>query len=200
MPSGNNLLLRLHKWAWRQDENFLTEALAHLSERNMAMGQVTWELSGGVRALRTLNDTLCEAANACGLQAQPVGGRSDLGVYLDKRKYWIGIEYDYPENLLFWTHSSKVDKDAAERLGINGIYEWTSEPGHGWKRSLNLGSEEVHFFARSGASQLQLLEQFLRECLDTVKQIEIRGEEPPLDENEEADSYGTEPPGPPRKS
>src|SRR6516162_6194609 len=27
---SNNLLLRLHKWAWRQDENFLTEAFAHL--------------------------------------------------------------------------------------------------------------------------------------------------------------------------
>jgi hypothetical protein len=27
---ANNLLLRLHKWAWRQDENFLTEAFAHL--------------------------------------------------------------------------------------------------------------------------------------------------------------------------
>lgn len=28
--ADDNLLLRLHKWAWRQDENFLTEAFAHL--------------------------------------------------------------------------------------------------------------------------------------------------------------------------
>ena len=28
--SSDNLLLRLHKWAKRQDENFQTEAFAHL--------------------------------------------------------------------------------------------------------------------------------------------------------------------------
>jgi hypothetical protein len=27
-----NLLVRLHKWAWRQDENFLTESLAFVLE------------------------------------------------------------------------------------------------------------------------------------------------------------------------
>ena len=32
MDSSNNLLLRLHKWAWRQDENFQSEAFAHLLE------------------------------------------------------------------------------------------------------------------------------------------------------------------------
>jgi hypothetical protein len=30
---ANNLFLRLHKWTWRQDENFLTESLAVVLEQ-----------------------------------------------------------------------------------------------------------------------------------------------------------------------
>jgi hypothetical protein len=179
-------------------KHLVSQFLGFLRQRNMTMEQVTWQLSGGVRALRALNNMLYEAANACGLKAQVLGDRTSLGIYLDKRNYWIGIEYDQPENLCFRTWYREVDKDAAERLGIDGLYEWTTEPGYGWKRSLNLESEDVHFFARSKASQLQRLKQFLRECLDIVKQIEIRGEEPP-DTTEEPDSSGTEPPGPPRR-
>src|SRR5262245_36546762 len=32
----NNLLARLHKWAHRQDENFITEAFAHLLQHLLA--------------------------------------------------------------------------------------------------------------------------------------------------------------------
>jgi hypothetical protein len=32
LPSGPNLFARLHKWAARQDENFLTESLAVVLE------------------------------------------------------------------------------------------------------------------------------------------------------------------------
>ena len=30
MKPDNNLLVELHRWAWRQDENFTTDAFAHL--------------------------------------------------------------------------------------------------------------------------------------------------------------------------
>lgn len=162
------------------------------------MGQVTWELSGGVRALRALTDMLYEVANACGLQAKPFGSRTSLGIYLDKGHYWIGIDYDQPEKLWFMTHTRKVDKDAAARLGINSLYEWNDKQGYGWQRPLNLESEHVHFFARSHASQMQLLEQFLRECLDMVKRIEIRSGEPSADPTTEPDLPDTEPPSSPR--
>ncbi len=158
------------------------------------MGQVTWELSGGVRALRALNDMLYEAANACGLKAQLQGDRDGMGVYLDKRDYWIGIEYDQPETLTFMTWNRKVDKDAAEALGIGAIKEWSNHQGYHWRRSLNLESEDVHFFARSNASQMQLLEHFLRECLDTVKRIEVRDQESSPDKNDEADPTKIKPP------
>jgi hypothetical protein len=194
------LELERNRYAFKPvSEHLVSQFLDFLSGRNMTMGQVTWELSGGVRALRALNDVLYEVANACGLQAQPWGDRSSLGIFLDKRNYWIGIQYDQPESLSFQTWNREVDKDAAERLGINGLYEWADKGRYGWHRPLDLESEDVHFFARSNTSQRQVLEQFLRECLDTVKRIEIRSAEPPADATTEPDSSGTEPPGPPRR-
>jgi len=34
---ANNVFLRLHKWAWRQDENFLTESLAVVLEQLLVL-------------------------------------------------------------------------------------------------------------------------------------------------------------------
>lgn len=179
-------------------KHLMSQFLGFLTQRNMTMEQVTWQLSGGVRALRALTNMLNEVANTCGLRVQPAGDSTSLGIWLEKKKYWIGIQYDEPETLIFQTWRSKVDKDAAEQLGLEVQYELIAKGAYAWAENLELESEEVHFFALSKASQMQRLERFLHECLETVKRIEIRGGEPPPDESEELDSPGTEPPSPPR--
>src|SRR5581483_1945661 len=144
---------------------FLVEQfIGFLGARNMTMQQVTWELPGGVRALRALADMLYEAATACGIKARLWGGRERMGVNIDGRRFWIGVYYEKPEVLVFETNYAAVDRGAAERLGAGTVWEWTQAPGFGWRRELSLDSEETHFFSRSKASQLQLLESFLREC------------------------------------
>jgi hypothetical protein len=148
--------------------------LGFLGARNMTIGQVTWELPGGVRALRTFTDMLTEAATACGLKAQPWGSRNEMGVNLNNSSYWIGITYDSPQILTFWTYKGKkVDKDKAAHLGKGSVFEWDDKTGFGWKRELDLESEDVHFFARSKASQMQLLESFLKECLKMAQSVEL---------------------------
>jgi hypothetical protein len=176
------------RYAFRPVSDYLVEQfLGFLVGRNMTMGQVTWELSGGLRALRSLSDMLYEVVKACGCHALPYGDKTGMGVYVDRRKYWFGINYDSPETLEFETYYQKVDKDLAMRLGIDGVFEWTDEPGHGWAKQLNLESEETHFFARSKASQMQVLESFFRECLETVKRIEAPGQSEPPAASEETD-------------
>lgn len=165
-------------------EYVVAQFLDFLTTRNMTMGQVTWELAGGLRALRALSDMLFEVAKACGCHAQLYGDKSSMGIHLDKRKYWIGVYYDQPESLWFETNYCKVDPVAAERLGVEGVYEWTQEPGHGWRKGMNLESEDVHFFSRSKASQMQLLEIFLKECLETVRRIELPNQPTRLDGEE----------------
>jgi len=49
--SVDNLLFALHRWAWRQDENFLSEAFAHLLRRLLA-----YEPAAGADMLSFLTD------------------------------------------------------------------------------------------------------------------------------------------------
>jgi hypothetical protein len=173
---------------------FLCEQfLGFLEARNMTIGQVTWELSGGVRALRALGDMLCTVATACGCHALPYGSRNYLGVHLENRSYWLGIYYDRPEVLWFETGTRQVDKEAAARLGIEGVHERESGPGYGWGRQLTLDSEDAHFFVRSKARQMHLLQTFLRECLEIVRQIEISAETGAPAADEEPEAPGTPP-------
>lgn len=168
------LNLEQQRYTFQAVSKYLVEQfVGFLRTRNMVMGEVTWELPGGVRALRALADMLYEAATACGVRARIWGNRGCMGVYLEGQLYWVGVDFDRPEILTFETWNAAVDRESAERLGAGKIYEWTNEPGFGWRRELNLETEEVHFFARSKASQLQLLENFLRECLDQVRTVVI---------------------------
>jgi hypothetical protein len=174
------------RYSFRPVSDFLVnQFLAFLGARNMTMGQVTWELSGGIRALRSLTDMLYEAAAACGLKGSIRGDRNYLGVYLDHNKYWIGVYFERPEFLIFENLKSAMNKEEVKNLG------WTMfQDESGCFRELNLESEEVHFFARSRASQIQVLEKYLRECLELAKRIEVPGADADTPPNSEADMEG----------
>lgn len=183
-----------NRYRFRPVSSYLVnQFLGFLGARNMVMGQVTYEIFGGVRALRTFTDMLCEAAAACGLQALP-SARPDymgikIGANLKKPDYYLGIYFDRPEVLVFQTDYRKVDPEAAARLGIEGVAEWPTKQGHYWQRELNLQSEETAFSVRTKARQLQLLEKFLGACLDTVRRIEIHDEtETPADKDDSESS------------
>jgi len=76
---ANNLFLRLHKWASRQDENFLTEALAVVLEQLLVLAPVI-----GVGLVRRLTggfiDLPAEQASAIEIRTQvdAATGRPDL--------------------------------------------------------------------------------------------------------------------------
>jgi hypothetical protein len=163
------------RYVFKPTSKYLVDQFVEfLGARNMTMSQVTWDLTGGIRALRTLGDMLLEVAHACGLHATPSGNRNSLGVFLEKKAYWIRINYDRPEALHFTTYNRVIDPAKAEAAGLEGWFKWPgAETWFGWERWLNLDAEEVHFFARTKASQMQLLEGFLRECLDIVRSIEL---------------------------
>jgi len=177
------------RYPFRAVSSFLVEQfLGLLGVKNMVMGQVSWELAGGVRALSSLTNMLDEAATACGAKARVSGTREWMGVYLDGKRFRAGIYYGEPESLYFETYSVKVLLPAAENLAVGEVYEWESEKGaFGWLRKLNLESEDVHFFARSKASQLQLLEAFLRESLELAKSISSPDSGPIVDETDDAE-------------
>jgi hypothetical protein len=164
--------------------------LGFLSARGMTMEQVGWEMVQGVRALRNFLALLAEAARACGLSAKPSKvpfglsakpgkGPGSAGFSLQKSQvhcFLLGFNYEAPGTLHLHTDQIGVDPDKAVKLGKGSVGEWKWSPnGRAWGMELELESEEVHFFARSRASQMQCLEKFIGEFLDGVRQIEAPG-------------------------
>jgi len=175
-----------HKYHFKPVSRFLVDQfLGLLKARNMTMSQVTWEMTTGVRSLKTLADMLYEAASACGIKAYIEGTRNHMVIYIDDRLYWAGIEYDQPESFAFGTYNASVDKESADQLGIGTSFVWSKGDGCGWRRDINLESEDIHFFARSKASQMQFLEQFLRESYEIAKQLTLKGDASKPSETEE---------------
>jgi hypothetical protein len=167
--------LESSRYQFKATSQFLVDQfLGFLKARNMTMGQVTWEMTTGVRSLRNLVEMLYEAAAACDVRAEIRGHSEAIQVFLDGRKYIAEIRYNAPELLRFGTSSAPVDPRKVEELGIGTTWQWRDDRTKvGWERDINLESEDVHFFARSKASQMQFLEQFLRENLEYAKKVVV---------------------------
>jgi hypothetical protein len=163
------------RYTFKAVSAFLVEQfLGLLGTKGMTMGQVTWELTGGIRALRNFMNMLVEAAHVAGVKVQAKAYTSETGVFLDGHNYWLGINYDYPDRLLFQTWNRPVRPDAAQVLGVGDVHEWNNKKGHGWGRELDLTAEDVHFYARPRASQMQVLETFIRESMTMAHRVEIQ--------------------------
>jgi hypothetical protein len=131
---------------------------------------------------------LYEAAVACNGKVsvtKPKGGQYDIGIYLDKNKYWVGIYYSEPEKLRFINYCS-INLEAAEKLGVGEVTKVRNASHPCWVRDEELDSEPIHFFSRSKVEQMRWLEGFLRECLKMARSIELPGQPPIPEEPEES--------------
>ena len=97
MADGPNLFARLHKWAVRQDENFLTESLAVVLEQLLILAPEvgTWlirQLTGGFL------DVAPGDAGSINLQTQveAVQGRPDLEISAPRRLVWVEVKAESP--------------------------------------------------------------------------------------------------------
>jgi hypothetical protein len=152
--------------------------------RGMTLTQVGKYMPEGLRALGNLLNMLFEAAVACKVSVNKRGGWEFIGLTLDGLKYWVGINFAEPEKLWFATRC-RIDPEAATRLGVGELGEESWVPGrYRWWRSVELDSEEVHFFSRTKVSQMEWLEAFLRDCLEKARSIETL-DQPPIPEEPE---------------
>lgn len=149
-----------------------TQFVRFLEARNMAIAQVNWHMGEGVRAHRSLLDMLEEVIRACKASVRKSNSWDWIGFWLDS-KYWIGVVFDDPEQLHFQTEGCRIDPQAANDLEVGMLVEPSSAPGGVmWRRTAELNSEEIHFYSRSRAGQVQWLEGFLQECLAMARTIE----------------------------
>jgi hypothetical protein len=93
-PSAN-LFLRLHKWAARQDENFLTESLAVVLEQLLALAPEV-----GTRLVSKLTGGFVDvnASDAGAIQIRPQveasQGRPDLEISIPRRLVWVEVKVE----------------------------------------------------------------------------------------------------------
>lgn len=93
MSASPNLFARLHKWAARQDENFLTESLAVVLEQLLVLAPVV-----GTRMIGRLTggflDVAADHARSLELctQVEAVQGRPDLEMRVPHRLVWVEVK------------------------------------------------------------------------------------------------------------
>ena len=87
--------------------------------------------------------------------------------------------YDRPGILIFSTLLSPVAREGVEKAGYGRVETEPNSPtGIKWLSELALDSEDVHFFARARASQLQCIEQFLKDSLAAAQRVRPVDDQP----------------------
>ncbi|HTU88800.1 MAG TPA: hypothetical protein VMF69_01770 [Gemmataceae bacterium] len=97
MSSGPNLFARLHKWAIRQDENFLTESFAVVLEQLLILApevgvRLVSRLTGGFIELPTGDAGAIDIHT----QVETGSGRPDLEISTKDRLAWIEVKAESP--------------------------------------------------------------------------------------------------------
>src|SRR5436309_16126046 len=90
---ANNLFLRLHKWASRQDENFLTESLAVVLEQLLVLApavgtRLVGRLTGGFIELPPEDASAIDVHT----QVETGEGRPDLELRSPNRLTWVEVK------------------------------------------------------------------------------------------------------------
>jgi hypothetical protein len=183
LPAPPNLAIRWFQVGeWLDDElglasgNEKSGATAYLVEqfaeflkaRGMSVEKITWQLGEGIRSLVSLMQMLKEAAVNSGAKSTESRGAMDSighSFSIGNVWYWTGLVYSEPETLHFAAYG--VNKSLAERIGHGSVKVWNpkEKDSYSWWDQLDLGSEKIHFFARSKSSQIQCIEQFLKESI-----------------------------------
>jgi PD-(D/E)XK nuclease superfamily len=162
---------------------FLTEQfLAFLRERGMAMERVGWELTRGMQSLRSLVSMLEEALGSSKqvekIEANAGKEWNGFKFLVASKQCWSGVYYSRCE-IAFEAYD--VNKEAFNRAGIGGhlvekgsqeFGRWDKQSrGPKWVNTLDLESENVHFFALSPEGQQKNVDEFVAESISATNKL-----------------------------
>lgn len=174
IDTSPDILFRWHHIAdWLDNFSYTSEIsyflvdqfVNFLKYKGYAMENIGWELTPGIYSFKNCIDMIGEALTSIKIPINRSSAAWDwYGYYIEGKNFFIGIYFDTPNCI---TINSEVT--------INQIDPNTVTVGEiendAWRNVLNLSSEEVHFFARSKASQIQCLEDFISESLDYARPL-----------------------------
>jgi putative methionine-R-sulfoxide reductase with GAF domain len=157
--------LRELKAAHQVSTFLISQFVEFLIKRGTAMSKVTWELSNGLSSFQSLLTMINEALTAQKIPIYRASAAWDWhGYFIEEKKLFVGIYFNKPNCVTINTEVSlKQGTDTSILIGKvdNGR----------WQNDLDLESEEIHFFARTKASQIECLETFLQNSVNFAKKL-----------------------------
>jgi hypothetical protein len=131
----------------------------------MSVERVDRRCSDRIQSLGALMHMLREAAvNSGGKVTSAAPTIEDWGVSftIGDALYWTGLSY-FESEILF-VRVFGVNRNRALEIGFGSVQGWIPN-GYSWWNRLDLESERVRFFAKTKSSQIECIEQFLRESI-----------------------------------
>ena len=137
-----------------------------LKYKGIAMERVGWELIEGVKSFESLINMIVECLTNLEIPlTMTYGSKGWHGCQLARFEGYVGI-YLYEPNLVYFETQINLNGKNPDNLKFGEV----NQDGN-WMRILNLAAEEVHFFARTKASQLRYLESFINESYNYCKEL-----------------------------
>ena len=136
-----------------------------LKDRGIAMSQVSWELTRGLKSFQSLIDMIAEGltANKIKIYSRTAAWEwNGFYIEINSKRFLIGVNFEIPNEVIFSTEFQ------IENLKEKNIQSGIFEDAY-WSNTLDLETEKVHFFAREKANQLLCIENFIRENYQTAK-------------------------------
>ncbi|MBF0555949.1 MAG: PD-(D/E)XK nuclease family protein [Nitrospirae bacterium] len=143
--------------------------------RNMAMEKVNWDLVGGIKSFINLRTMIREALMAQKIQLESESSAMEyMGSFFHFKdnkskdnRFFVGLDYKKP-NIVYIETAFDSDKSEIKSNIQLGEYRTKSNGKIRWYNSLDLETEECHFFARTKASQLKCLEEFIKKSVNFI--------------------------------
>ena len=126
----------------------------------MAVDKVGWQLAEGAKALVSLINMLRVALENESIAVKQESSAWDYrGVYLTGKSYWIGVLLNTPSQLRFLFDKANPNVEALQQCGWEMFRKCMT-------KTLDLESEQCHFFCRTKEQQLDELQRFVRATYD----------------------------------
>ena len=153
----------------------IRQFVGFLKARNMTMDRIGSELAPGLHSLRSLLLMIEDILVSQRLKYIKCYGWDYVGFYLDNKKFFLGVEFNWPGVLEYSTEELEVRADAATIVGFGETEKYDGAPGAiCWYHELDLAAEE--FVTLSRDEQRRRLAEFLDKCRSATEyRIAVKG-------------------------
>lgn len=157
-------LLKINDEIEEEATNYIVrQFIEFLEYRGMSVNKAGWEMVAGIEQFRNFKTLLKHSMESAGAHRVWSAYGADFNGWAipdpesNSSKYYVFVEFENPRRLIFSCPPDEVLENYRD--------EWIERGRNQLEKIIDLGSEEIHFFARELDSQREVLENFVATCL-----------------------------------